>query len=87
LFNAHCKNIPYAAFDAETELWITIPSTSVSNIKQAIQWYTDRVTWVDNELGTQEYKLYVDDAIGNIDTALDELHAYAQGLISGGASE
>ena len=87
LFNAHCKNIPYAAFDAETELWKTIPSTSVSNIKQAIQWYTDRVTWVDNELGTQEYKLYIDNAIGNIDTALEELHAYAQGLISGGASE
>lgn len=87
LFNAHCKNIPYAAFDAEAELWKTIPSTSVSNIKQAIQWYTDRVTWVDNELGTQEYKLYVDDAIGNIDTALDELHAYAQSVISGGASE
>ena len=87
LFNAHCKNIPYAAFDAEAELWKTIPSTSVSNIRQAIQWYSDRVAWVDNELGTQEYKLYVDDAIGNIDTALDELHAYAQGLISGGVSE
>jgi hypothetical protein len=27
------------------------------------------------------------ESVGNIDTALDELHAYAQGLISGGASE
>ena len=30
---------------------------------------------------------YVDEAVGDIESALDELHAYAQSLISGGATE
>ena len=32
-------------------------------------------------------KTEVDEMMGDIDTALDELHAYAQALVSGGVSE
>ena len=42
----------------------------------------------DSENGVQNkvIKDYVDGKIGDIDTALDELHSYAQSLISGGVS-
>lgn len=47
------------------------------------------ITRTKDESGTWHYsvtssKSYIDEKIGDIDTALDELHAYAQGLISGG---
>lgn len=43
---------------------------------------------VCEQLGISEVdKNYVDSLVGDIDTALDELHAYAQGLISGGVTE
>ncbi len=91
-FYNYAKNIPSAAFDAEAELWKTIPSTASSNVSNIIQWYSDRVSWVDNENAElegaePEYKVYVDEKIGDIDTALDELHAYAQGIAAGGVSE
>lgn len=47
------------------------------------------ITRTKDESGAWHYqatssKSYIDEKIGDIDTALDELHAYAQGLISGG---
>ena len=38
----------------------------------------------NNHAATKEY---VDNSIGDISTALDELHAYAQALVTGGATE
>lgn len=32
-----------------------------------------------------EIKEYVDEKLGDVDTALDELHAYAQSLVGGNA--
>jgi hypothetical protein len=57
---------------------------------------SDMISLIGNPLrqvGTPEdpndaaTKGYVDNAIGDIDAALDELHAYAQSLINGGATE
>lgn len=45
--------------------------------------------WIDvNETGLEYATIkYIDEKIGDINFALNELHAYAQGLISGGVSE
>jgi hypothetical protein len=56
---------------------------------QFTEFKTDEVIG-NNGFMTFEDKAKLDllsESVGNIDTALDELHAYAQGLISGGASE
>lgn len=52
-----------------------------------LNWYQQ--TFTDGFMsGEDKEKLdALSESVGNIDTALDELHAYAQGLISGGASE
>lgn len=52
-------------------------------------------TYVNNETvisaenlnDIQDSIVDVENSLGEINTALDELHAYAQGLISGGATE
>jgi hypothetical protein len=41
----------------------------------------------ENAVQNKVIKKYVDDITGDIETALDELHAYAQTLVTGGDSQ
>ena len=52
----------------------------VTKIKEAEE-YTDS----EISATTKDLKKYVNDIVGDIETALDELHNYAQALINGGA--
>ncbi len=51
VFTNFAKDIPKAVLDEETQLWKGIPSTSVNNVHQILQWYKERVERVDMELG------------------------------------
>lgn len=45
-FNNYCAPIPLAAYNADVELWRSIPSTSVSNIAQIRTWYGERLSYI-----------------------------------------
>ena len=67
---------------------LTEPVTFEVSLGDAtLTWYQQ--TFTDGFMsGEDKAKLdTLSESVGNIDTVLDELHAYAQGLISGGASK
>ncbi len=51
VFTSFSKDIPRAVLDEEIRLWKGIPSTSVNNVHQILNWYRERVERVDIELG------------------------------------
>ena len=57
LFRNYAKNIPHSAFDAENALWKDRPSTGANNVEQIIQWYSERIKWVDAEIAELEEKI------------------------------
>ena len=56
-FYNYAKSIPLAAYNAESELWKGIPSTSANNVEQIVQWYSDRIKWVDAEIEEMDEKI------------------------------
>lgn len=56
---------------------------SSQKINETFAFYT---TLEDSAVNLEEAKSYTDEAVGDIASALDELHNYAQGLINGGVA-
>ena len=56
-FYNYAKNIPLAAYKAESELWTGIPCTSANNVEQITQWYSERVKQVDAEIAEMDEKV------------------------------
>lgn len=51
IFYNFAKDIPKAVLDEEVKLWKGIPSTSVNNVHQIMDWYRNRIERVNVELG------------------------------------
>lgn len=51
-FANHVANIPRSAFDAEVNLWKTIPSNNGNDTNYVMNWYQERVKVVDAEIAS-----------------------------------
>lgn len=64
--------------------------TEIDNFNFVTQYYVDqienRVFDIENRVNDTYTKNEVDGMVGDIESALDELHAYAQALVSGGVN-
>ena len=49
-FYNYASKIPLPAYNADAELWKTIPSSSVNNVAQITNWYAERVRILDDEI-------------------------------------
>jgi hypothetical protein len=50
LFSNYCAKLPKALLDEEVKIWSGIPSTSVNNFAQIIDFYRGRCAVIDNEI-------------------------------------
>lgn len=50
IFHNYTTAIPLAAKVAENELWKGRPSTGANNVEQIVEWFDDRVGWIDTEI-------------------------------------
>ena len=54
--------------------------------EQLVETLANYATLEDVNSNLGEAKAYTDEVVGDIESALDELHTYAQGLINGGGA-
>ena len=78
--------IPKIYFDEEVKLWEGVPGTKTNTIEQAMTFSEQQRQFLEDEIGNKKAtETYVNEKIGDIGTALDELHNYAQTLLGGDA--
>lgn len=47
-FTNYARKIPRPAYVADAEKWTTVPNTGIDHIAQILNWYGERVVWVDD---------------------------------------
>lgn len=76
-FSNYAFNIPLPAYNADAELWASIPGTAVNNIDYSLKWYGERVKWCDEQKADHEAQLgtdglvYIGDACEGMGTCIE----------------